>query len=54
MKKVYIAPKIEVVQLAYHGMLAASPPAWNGEIQAPLMEFETPEEMTSVPTFFEY
>ena len=35
MKKVYISPEIEVVQLKIHGMLAASPPLYGGEGGAP-------------------
>lgn len=38
MKKEYIKPQVEVVKLEIHHMLAASPPNWDKEIQAP--EFE--------------
>jgi hypothetical protein len=40
MKKEYITPEIETIQLKIHGMLAASPPpGWNGEVGAP--EFDS-------------
>ena len=41
MKKEYIKPQIEVVQLRIHGMLAASPPGpsgWGGEVGSPELD----------------
>ena len=35
MKKQYMKPQMEVVELEIHHMLAASPPGWSGELQAP-------------------
>jgi hypothetical protein len=34
MKKEYIAPETITVQLDIHGMLAASPPTWGGELNS--------------------
>ena len=35
MKKQYMKPQMEVVELEIHHMLANSAPGWDGEIQAP-------------------
>lgn len=43
MKKNYIAPEIEVVQLKIHGMLAASPPLYGGEGGAPSLDPDAEE-----------
>lgn len=41
MKKQYITPEIETIQLKIHGMLAASPPpGWIGEMDAPQIDVD--------------
>ena len=44
MKKQYMKPQMEVVELEIHHMLAASPPGWNGEVGAPAFDFDDSEE----------
>ena len=44
MKKQYIKPQMEVVELEIHHMLAASPAGWNGEVGAPDLDFDDEEE----------
>ena len=34
MKKEYIAPETQTIELEIHGMLAASPPGWSGELES--------------------
>lgn len=40
MKKQYMKPQMEVVQLDIHHMLAASPPGWNNELGAPSYDLD--------------
>lgn len=41
-KKQYQKPETNVIEIEIHGMLAASPPGWNGEVGS--REFELWEE----------
>ena len=40
MKKQYMKPQMEVVELEIHHMLAASPPGWDGDLGAPEFVYE--------------
>jgi len=42
MKKIYQKPETNVIEIEIHGMLAASPPGWGGEVGS--REFDWEEE----------
>ena len=48
MKKQYMKPQMEVVELEIHHMLAASPPGWNGEGGAPEFNNNDMQEMLTL------
>ena len=48
MKKQYMKPQMEVVELEIHHMLAASPPGWNGEVGAPEFNCDDMQEMQNL------
>lgn len=45
MKKQYIKPQMEVVELEIHHMLAASPPGYKGEFGAPEFTLDDEEDV---------
>ena len=48
MKKQYMKPQMEVVELEIHHMLAASPAGWNGEVGAPEFNSDDMQEMQNL------